>query len=102
MQCCSKLACSVCTRHSGQLDNSIPAALAPECRLFHQPVLEERLANFNSTAFPKKQGHGPQNNDANSYLFCHFSLLYNYHKALSISHSHSFYVSQAYLIYEAK
>lgn len=100
MQCCSKLACSVCRRHSGQLDNSIPASLALGCGLFHQLVLKERLAYFGSTAFPKKQGPRPQNSDMNRYLFCHWSLLYNDHKALSMSCSHLHASQACYLRYE--
>ena len=90
MQCCSKLACSVCTRHPGQFDNSIPTSLSPGYRLFHQFILGAGAGGIFQLHCILERWKGPHNNMINNiFMWISFS---------TIQLSEAFSVSDSYIL----
>ena len=96
MLCCSKLACSVCTRHPGQFDNSIPTSLAPSCGLFHQLTLRAGAGagGIFQLHWVLERWKGLHNNIINNiFMLVSFSTI-QLSEALSLSYTYSFYTIQ--------
>lgn len=95
MQCCSKLACSVCTRHPGQFDNLISTSLAPSW-LFHQLTsgAGAGAGGIFQLHWVLERWKGLHNNIiSNIFMLVSFSNI-QLSEAFSLSYTYSFYTIQ--------
>lgn len=88
MQCCSKLPCSVSTRHPGQFDNSIPTSLSPGYGLSHQLILGAGAGGIFELHCILERWKGPHNNMINNiFMWISFSTIQS-SEAFSVSYSY--------------